>query len=430
MKKKIIAVLLIIMVPLIVGCGNNNDTLNIVKANEINVEFDSDSLSQDNIDSLNEYSIEMAKELLKEHESENFVTSPFSLWMPLTALGNATNEAALHKHLESLKFKGSNMEQINDFAAGLLYKLNNEDYREYCRENNIEFIDSIYIANALFLNKKYEAKEDFVDVFHNYYKGATMLVDFESDEAKDRVNEWVYDNTDGNIEDIVDEFDPKTVAALANTIYFKSAWEKEFDKDMNESRLFYGEGEESETEFMVMDGEQSYFVQDYYEDETLQMVDFPYTNNAGMMIILPKTASAYELFMSLDLDYFNRINREAKRLSGKTYLPKFKIESGVMNLMDVMETMGVPLLDGYIDNLVYADNDLFISDAYQKAMIEVNEEGTTAAAATIVEMMETAIEPAENENFLMDCNKPFIFILYGDMDNSKQILFTGIVTTP
>ena len=90
---------------------------------------------------------------------------------------------------------------------------------------------------------------------------------------------------------------------------------------MNESRLFYGEGEESETEFMVMDGEQSYFVQDYYEDETLQMVDFPYTNNAGMMIILPKTASAYELFMSLDLDYFNRINRKQRDLGERhTYL--------------------------------------------------------------------------------------------------------------
>ena len=431
MFKKIPFVLYFLLIfILLTSCNKGIDSMKIIEANQNNLMLEEETVSKSNIDALNDYSFEMAKDLSLESGDSNFVVSPISLWMPLAALGNAANDTVINEHLNSLKFADKNLEEINLFAAKLLYELNNEDYRRYSEENNMEFVDSLYMANALFLNKEYEANMEFVDAFYNYYKGTTMLVDFQSDEAKDEVNEWVYNNTEGNIEDIVDEFDPKTVAALANTIFFKGKWENEFDESLNEYRTFNGYRGEIDTEFMIMNGIDDYYSQGYYEDDEIQAVDFPYTNNAGMIIILPKDKSVNDVFNELDTEYFNKVNDESKLKNGITYLPKFKIQSDTMNLMNVMRNMGVPLLDGYIDGLALSQNDLYISDAYQKAMIEVNEEGTTAAAATIVEVMETAIEPTDNDTFVLNCNKPFIFILYGDVTGNKEILFLGILMSP
>jgi len=428
--KKIIISVSLLLVLIFTGCSDNNGNFEVVEVNQENIAFNEQDVSNKNVDSLNDYSFQMAKELSSNYVGSNFVVSPLSLWMPLAALSNATTETAVENHLSSLRFESRSIDEINLFAAQLLYELNNEECKEISEENGVEFIDSLYIANALFLNNEYEAKQDFVDSFYNYYKGTTMLVDFSSNDAKNRVNEWVYNRTEGNIKNIVDDFDPYTVAALANTIFFKGTWEKEFYEEANQMRLFYNDNSNMETEFMVMDGESNHFVQSYFEDDSIQAVDFPYTNDAGMIIILPKIKKAIDVFSELNVKYFNKINNESKMLSGKTYLPKFKIESDTMNLMKVMESMQEPLISGYIDGLDYSQNDLYISDAYQKAMIEVNEEGTTAAAATIVEVMETAIEPSGGDTFVMDCNKPFIFILYGDINNYKQILFTGIVMNP
>lgn len=166
----------------------------------------------------------------------------------------------------------------------------------------------------------------------------------------------------------------------------------------------------------------------------VQVMPLQFRSGGSMFIILPKTGDAAELLSSMTTDYFEEIQADLIIASGKLLLPRFSVENDFGDLKETLEVLGVPIFDKtsapLTGGLIEENIDVWLSDVMQKAVIHVDEEGTTAAAVTIVAVAGAAM-PQPTEPFEMNCNKPFVFILCEHTyDGGNQILFTGIVNQP
>jgi serine protease inhibitor len=149
-----------------------------------------------------------------------------------------------------------------------------------------------------------------------------------------------------------------------------------------------------------------------------------------MYILLPRDGDAAALLSSMTNEYFMEIQGESDLAEGKLLLPRFNIENDIGGLKAALITLGVPLFEGAPLNGLIEEAPLSLTSAMQKALIKVDEKGTTAAAVTVMEGA-TSVGPQPNVPFEMICDRPFVFILFGDTyDGGDQILFTGIVNRP
>jgi serpin B len=374
----------------------------------------------------NDFAFRLSAVLVENIGSENFVCSPYSVWLPLAALVSATdaqNKAAL---LSALGTSGITEADINRAASRMLYdltKLRNEEYKEY-------YYNPLKVANAIFVGLDVTLKKDFAQTFMDYYRGSAINVDFTSRDAVDAVNQWASENTDGLITDLIQEFDPATVAAIANAIYFSDRWEWEFDPDQTTEDVFHAPAGDTTALYMLREGD----AQTYYEDGRVQAMPLQFNTGGGMYIILPKTGNAAELLSSMTSEYFDEIQMNSISATGKLLLPRFSIENDIKGLKEALEILGVPLFDDIsaplTGGLIEENIPAWLSDAIQKAVIHVDEKGTTAAAVTVMTVDNSAM-PQPTKPFEMNCNSPFVFILYEyTYDGGNQILFTGIVNQP
>ncbi|MDR1703958.1 MAG: hypothetical protein LBS19_04645 [Clostridiales bacterium] len=375
----------------------------------------------------NDFAFRLSSALLEHADGENFVCSPFSVWLPLAALANAADAESLPALLDAIGAAGFEAGDVNKAASRMLYDLTREMDKEYYKDA----FSPLCIANAVFVDDDVTLSKNFAQNFADYFLGASMNVDFRSPEAPKTVNRWASDNTGGLIEDIVQEFDPDTVAAIANAVYFSDRWSWEFSPDSTVADIFHSPSGDTEARFMIREGD----MQTYYEDDKVQAMPLNFSTGGGMMIILPKDGDAGALLSGMTTDYFNEIREDSITATGKLLLPRFTIDSGVMPLKDALTELGVPLFDEdaapLTGGLIEEDLPVWLSAALQKAYIEVDEKGTTAAAVTLMRAAAGAAMPKPTEPFEMKCDKPFVFVLYGrTYDGGDQILFTGVVNRP
>lgn len=380
----------------------------------------------------NDFAFRFSSALLSEQKDQNanFVCSPYSVWLPLAALVNATDEQKRGELLEAIDAAGLSADQINTAASRMLYGLTGSRQNEWFEEAGEPKVDPLKIANAVFVDRDRTINPDFAKVFASNYLGESISVDFSSNEAVDAVNKWCSDNTDGLIPKIIEEFSPDTVAAIANAIYFSDRWEAEFNPDDTKDDVFHSPAGDLVSPFMCREGD----MLSYYEDDSIQAMPLRFTTGGGLAVLLPKDGDAGKLLASMTDERLTQILGGTQRRSGKLLLPRFEIDSDAMNLLDTLDALGVPLLDPNdpaITKLLTNSDPLYISEALQSAKIQVDEKGTTAAAVTIMAMAEGACIEEPTEKFEMNCNHPFVFVLYGDTyDGGSQVLFTGIVNQP
>lgn len=377
-------------------------------------------------DGANQFAFRLSSSLVRDNAEENFVCSPYSVWLPLAALLNATDDENKAALLSALGAEGITEADVNRAASRMLYTLTKERERSYDAESH----NPLQIANAVFVDQQETLNKEFAQVFLDFYRGQAMRVDFSNPSAVDTVNQWAGDHTDGLITDIVQEFDPNTVAAIANAIYFSDRWEWEFDPERTAPDVFHTPGGELNASFMLREGDD----QTYYEDDKVQAMPLRFLSGGALYILLPKDGDAVGLLEEMDDAYFRQIQSDAAQATGKLLLPRFKIDSGIIALKDALESLGVPLFDEasapLTGGLLEGEKPVWLSDAVQKAMIEVDETGTTAAAVTVM-MAAGASMPLPTEPFEMICDKPFVFILCDrTYDGGNQVLFTGVVNQP
>jgi serpin B len=406
------------------GCGSNGaintKTISQVKteAHALQANYEAAQAPINETD----FAFRLGAELLAGvKDAENFVYSPLSAWLPLAALANATDAEHKAALLGALGAAGVTERQLNDYAQMLLYRITGEGNKEYEKG----YVSPLKIANALFVSQNETVKQSFAQTFADNYLGAAFNVDFSSPQAADAVNDWASERTDGLIDNVVESFDPGTVAAIANAIYYSDRWNWEFDESETKSDAFHAPDGDTTADFMIREGD----AQLYYEDERVRAMPLSFKNGGSLWIIMPKTETANELYRSMTADYYGEITSGGASRTGKLLLPKFEIAGGAFDLKDALIAIGVPLFDSdaapLAGGLIERDIPVWIDAATQKAMIKVDEKGTTAAAVTVMAMAGAGM-PQPTEPFEMICDKPFMFVL----ESYGQALFTGVVNNP
>lgn len=371
---------------------------------------------QQSVANVGAFGFALANKLYKP--GENMVVSPYSVWLTLAALANATDQSALPQLLKAL---GVDMraDELNKAVSRQLYELTGNEGKGQNSYNPLA------IANAVFVDQDEKLNTAFAQKFLDYYRGAAMNVNFQDPSAVDAINAWAKEQTKGLIPEIVQEIPKQTVAALANAVYFSDRWVWEFNEKDTQKLVFHSAKGDTDAMFMLHDGTGI----PYYEDAGMQAVDLSFKSGGGMTILLPKDKDAGKLLGSLSGERFSEILANAGHATGKLLLPRFKMDSAY-TLNDALKAMGVPLFDANDPKLtaLVQSTPAYIAAALHKAVIEVDEKGTTAAAVT-VEMMAGSAMPLPTAPFSMTCDHPFVFVLHRYAGGAEQVLFAGVVNT-
>jgi len=283
------------------------------------------------------------------------------------------------------------------------------------------------IVNAIWGQKDYEFLSEFLDLLAENYGAGLRILDFVSapEESRITINNWVSDQTEGRIEDLIPQglIDALTRLVLTNAIYFNAAWQYPFSEDMTEDGLFYPLNG-GEVTMPMMKQTESF---GYAEGDGYQAVELPYNGSELSMVILLPEAGQFELFEgSLDAQDVGAILRDLEFRQVNLTMPKFEFESA-FSLKETLAALGMPVVfSGGADfSGITGNRDLFILDVIHKAFVSVDEAGTEAAAAVAV-IMPLAMPPGEPVDVTVD--RPFIFLIRDIQTDT--ILFVGRIVNP
>jgi serpin B len=287
----------------------------------------------------------------------------------------------------------------------------------------------LVVANALWGQKDYKFLPDFLSLVKTNYDGDLQQVDFvgQTETARKTINDWVESKTKDKIKELIKQgtLDSMTRLVLTNAIYFKGKWASQFkpEQTMQEPFILLT-GEKKDVPMMNQTADFNYM-----ETADLQGLAMPYVGNElSMIVLLPKKLDGIKnLEEQLTADNISTWLGRLRKREVWVSFPKFKTTSE-FGLADVLQSMG--MTDAFLPDKadfsgITGNKDLFISAVVHKAYIDVNEEGTEAAAATGVTMKLTSVGPAMP---VFRADHPFIFLIRDNLSGS--ILFIGRVTDP
>ena len=283
------------------------------------------------------------------------------------------------------------------------------------------------IVNAIWGQKDYGFLSDFLDVLAQNYGAGLRILDFinETEESRLAINDWVSDQTEGRIEDLIPQgaIDALTRLVLTNAIYFNAAWAYPFDGDITADGPFYLIDGGQVTVPMMKQTEAF----GYTDGEGYQAIELLYDGDELSMVIMLPEDGQFEVFEEgLQADKVSDIIGGLELTEVALTMPQFEFDSE-FSLKDTLAGMGMPVaFSGAADfSGMTGGRDLYISEVLHKAFVAVDEAGTEAAAATAVIMKETAMpgQPAE-----VTIDRPFIFLIR-DIETGA-VLFVGRVMDP
>ncbi|MEM2913559.1 MAG: serpin family protein [Candidatus Bathyarchaeia archaeon] len=369
------------------------------------------------VSSNTKFAFNIFKELSIEDRERNIFISPLSISIALAMTFNGAEGATKDAMARVLQFGNMNLEEINHGFLNLIESLENVD-------ENVQLIisDSIWIRDIF---KPY-VKQDFLQRVREYFESDVFIRDFGDPQTPDEINAWIRNETSGKIDKMVDQIDPELVMFLINAVFFKGEWLTSFNETATRKDDFYlSDGSTVKVDMMSTRGNFS-----YYEGENFRAVRLPYGGDKIVMyVFLPNRNVTLESFIdSLSPEVWQNYVSKFRLIEGlEVKFPKFKLEYGVKRLNDVLEKLGMEIAfdPSHADFRGIAQADLFIEFVDHKAVIEVNEKGTVAAAATTVGVSLTSV-PTPKPAFIVD--RPFFFVIRED--RSGTILFIGKVVDP
>ncbi len=424
MKKFIFLLLSIVLVLSTVSCAQTQNYGAEAKSDK---PYDtspavSDSALAELINGNNEFAFDLYRQLAAAKEG-NFFYSPYSISLALAMAYAGANGQTEEQMAETLKFLLED-EELHSAFNKLAIELNSRN--EIPAGSEAQGFE-LNIVNATWGQRGFEFMQAFLDVLAENYDAGIRLLDYESDPEACRqvINDWVYEQTNGKIEDLIPEgaIDEMTRLVLTNAIYFNAAWLHQFDEDYTYDDVFYlPDGSTVTVPMMHQSDRFSYLDGDDYT--AIEMLYDIY--EMSMVIIMPDEGTFDEFENALTAAVVENII--GSMTSGKVNLtmPKFEFESD-FSLNNALKAMG--MTDAFSDIADFSGitdkTDLIISDVVHKAFVSVDEEGTEAAAATAVIFQETAMPIEINE---VNINHSFIFLIRDITTGS--ILFIGRVINP
>ena len=293
---------------------------------------------------------------------------------------------------------------------------------------------TLNLANAVWGQHDYEFLSPFLDVLAENYGAGVRPTDFvgSPEESRVTINDWVAERTEDRIKDLIpeDAIDRTTRMVLTNAIYFNARWFHPFFKHLTSARPFHLlDGSKVDVPMMMMAAAERF---GYADGDGYQAVELPYRGrDMWMTILLPDAGAFREFEESMDADSVAGILGDIEREYVELTMPKFEFESE-FSLKETLKAMGMPnAFDGFTADFSGMDGRscpgvcLLISDAFHKAFVSVDEEGTEAAAATGVVVILESARPTPKKVMV---DRPFIFLIRDRA--TESILFVGRVENP
>ncbi len=375
--------------------------------------FDYNLKSAKVISTNNQFGLELLKEVNARAEEANWMISPASVSIALGMAYNGAESTTMDAFEQVLNYEGLTRQEVNEITEELIAVLVANS------EGNL-----LEIANSLWYRNGFPVKEDFINLNKNYYGAEVKELDFAQAGAVKTINDWVSAKTHGKIDKIIEKLEPEMMMVLINAIYFNCVWETKFDKDDTHQGPFYTESGSSFGQVDLMTVKSSF---DVAFTEAYSAVEMPYKKGKySMYLFLPADGQTVDgLIDMLDgREWEDWLEGFSEREEFTVTMPKFKFEFE-RSLKEDLMTMGLEV--AFSDDADFSgisDIDLLIGDVIHKTYIDVNEEGTEAAAVTGIIFELTSVGPANQIVF----DRPFLFAITENSSNS--ILFMGKLSEP
>ena len=360
------------------------------------------------------FGFKLYKEILKQDSNKNVFVSPTSVAIALSMTYNGASGETQQAMAKALELQGITLPTVNQANNALKASLENADPEV-----------QLSIANSLWAKQGVTFKPDFLERNRQFYGAKVTELDFANAEATRTINNWVKENTRGKIDQVVDQLKPDDVLFLINAIYFKGNWTKKFDQNQTAERPFYlSNGTQKQHPMMSQSGKYR-----YYENETFQAVSLPYgKGRLSLYVFLPRENNSLDAFQQqLAVENWQQWMNQFRMRNGSIQLPRFKFDYDIQ-LNNALKVLGMEsaFSDGAdFSNMTSAS--VAINEVKHKTFVEVNEEGTEAAAVTSVGVALTSAQMPE-EAFQMVVNRPFFCAIRDNQTGT--VLFMGSLREP
>ncbi len=370
----------------------------------------------------NAFTLNFFQSLNGKMKNRSIVCSPLSITYVLSMVNDGATGTTEQELEQTLGFHKGGIQAVNDYCKNLIDNLPHVDEKV-----------QLNIANAIFVNDKYQLRKQFQQDMANYYDAKAEALDFSSSSTLGRINGWCDEKTRGMIPTILERVEPRTVSYLLNAIYFKAEWASMFEKNETREETFTTPDGETRVPLMHQNVYMNYLRNDQYA-----AVSIPYGNGQWMMtVMLPEDGKTTDDVISSlaasgwSTDFLKNPLREARRYAVDLKLPRFETAfdtDDAGGLIELLKGMGIRrAFDGNsaeISNMCENGN-LYICMMKQKAKIKVNEEGSEAAAVTIAGVNFTSAggDTQEPPKATFHANRPFVYVIHEQ--SSGVILFVG-----
>jgi serpin B len=346
-------------------------------------------------------------------EDKNLMLSPLSASTALTMLLNGCNSDTYQQIRDMLGFEGFAPGEINNVYQSLVTQLLSLDPE----------ID-LALANAVWYRNEFQVHPSYLDTMQAVFGAHIEALDFNSPSALSTINGWANDNTKGKVQKVLNEISPNAVMFLMNALYFKGTWTYQFDKEQTtESPFYLSDGNVIQVETM-----RSELPASLYSTSRYSAAELTYGQQNFSMVIIEPAGTLNDFLAEFDLAEWENLVAGLAEITEpsecEVWIPKFKFEYEKI-LNDQLASLG--MVDAFIplvaDLTGISDESIFVSFVKQNTFVDVNEEGTEAAAVTTIGIELTSEGPGP---FIVD--KPFVFAIRERTTNT--ILFIGKVVAP
>ena len=411
MKKSMMWAAIALMMAMTACTGNEDMNSDKPLPNEDN-ELKDISLTraeQNLVSGNNDFAFNLFRKVTDKPKS--MILSPISITYALGMLNNGATGETQAEINSVLGFGDTGADGINDFCRKMLTEA-----------PNLDKLTKVMIANTIYMNKGYELKKDFISKAKTYYDAEPETRDFADGKTRSVINKWGSDHTEKMIEEVLseDEFDPTAVSYLLNAIYFKGAWAEKFDKANTKDETF--KGYQAEKKVPIMHQEHEF---NYMETDNCQALCLPYGNNAyRMTILLPKEGKTInDVAQTLTAETWQRFQWMDNALVD-VKLPRFESQSD-LGLVEIMSALGMPrAFTSLAEFPNFCNVPTYIDLMKQVARIKLNEEGTEAAAITVIGMVKnSSVGPSEPKRVSFHATRPFLYVI--SEQSTGTIFFIG-----
>jgi serpin B len=373
------------------------------------------------VEANNRFALDLYSELARENPGGNLFFSPWSISSALAITYEGARGTTADEIRSVFHFPADDSTRWNGY----------KEVTDGLNSGNSGV--TLETANALWAEETYPLLPSYLTTADTYYSAHVTNLDFiqNPEGSRETINRWVEGKTRNRVRDLLPagSIDSATTLVITNAIYFKGTWASQFRKENTAGADFMVTPATTVRVPMMKrtDAEAKYW---YTETDTLQVLGMPYAHQNGrelaMLVILPKDQDLRAAEQSLDVKKLSDLRQSLVYKQVMVFFPKFKMETGYQ-MRDTLSGMGMPsAFEQGQANLSGMDGsrNLFVSDVFHKAYVEVNEEGTEAAAATAVPVSRALAEPVP----VFRADHPFIFLIQ-DSGNGN-ILFMGRVMEP